>query len=341
MLSAIMLLAGGIAVFLLGLRFIGENAERALGHGFDKRLKAATDNPFSAVLIGTGVTCFAQSSVAINMALISLVDAGVVSFFGACAVIVGTNIGTTVTAQLTSLSFSKFDVTAVGSLAAFCGFVTTALRGGKYRSLGDIFIGFGLIFIAIEIMTRSMRGFYPYEWFTDIFSIKSPPILLLNGFFVTAICQSSSVVSSILVILAYSGKIDFSSAAYVILGANVGTCMAVIFSSRKKCAAARQAALFNLLFNAAGVAILGTVFYIFNDFFVGLFLSGSSIPRAVANFHTAFNVIAALVLLPFIKPLGKLCRIIENDEAARKKKNKVVVGRLSDGKDRCTIANNR
>lgn len=307
MFSAIMLLLGGITVFILGLRFIGENVERALGERVRTGIANATKNPLTACLFGAGVTCLAQSSVAVNMAIVGLVDAGVVAFSGACAVIIGTNIGTTITAQLVSLSFGTFDVTAFGSLVCFFGLVASLAWKGRFRFQGDILIGFGLIFIGIKIMTEAVGSFYGYEWFDSFFAIKSAPILLLNGFFITAICQSSSVVSSILVILAADGKVDFYSVVFLILGSNIGTCLSVVNASRNKGVTARKAAVFNFVFNAIGALLFAAAFALFKDFFLSLFTSHAPVARAVANFHTFFNTASAVVLFPFIKPMERLC----------------------------------
>ena len=166
-----MLLSGGIAVFLLGLRFISENVERAAGERFRRLVSRATKSPAGAALAGVGTTALAQSSVAIDMAVVSLADGGVISFLGACAVVVGANIGTTVTAQLVSFSFSSFNVTAFGSLSCIFGFILSAVKGGKYRAAGDIAVGFGLIFIGINVMTDAVVLFYGKRWFEALFSI--------------------------------------------------------------------------------------------------------------------------------------------------------------------------
>lgn len=333
MLSAIMLLLGGVTVFILGLRLIGENVERALGENVRRGIASATKRPLTACLFGAGVTAVAQSSVAVNMAVISLVDIGVVTFTGACAVIIGTNIGTTMTAQLVSLSFASFDVTAIGSLVCFFGFVLSGVKGGRFRAHGDILLGFGLIFIGIEIMTDTAKLFYGEEFFTRLFSIRSAPIMLLNGFFITALCQSSSVVSSLLVILAADGKIDFYSAVFIILGSNVGTCAAVMVATRNKGLVARRAALFNLIFNAVGAALFAAAFGVFKDFFIDLFTKNAGIARAVANFHTFFNTVSALLLFPFLKPLGRLCGLICKEKTSvreSKRTDSSKIGRKSD-----------
>ena len=285
-----MLLSGGIAVFLLGLRFISENVERAAGERFRRLVSRATKSPAGAALAGVGTTALAQSSVAIDMAVVSLADGGVISFLGACAVVVGANIGTTVTAQLVSFSFSSFNVTAFGSLSCIFGFIFSAVKGGKYRAAGDIAVGFGLIFIGINVMTDAVVLFYGKRWFEALFSIESAPIMLLNGFFITAICQSSSVVSSILVILAADGKITFGSAVFLILGANVGSTIAVVNATVKRGGTALRVALFNMIFNAAGALLFIVADLVSRGAVVRLFSSDTDAHRAVANFHTFFQI---------------------------------------------------
>ena len=307
MISEIMLFLGGIAVFSLGLRFIGENFGSAAGDRVSLSIKKTTENPFAAILFGVGTTALAQSSVAIDMAVVSLVDAGAVSFLSACAVVIGANVGTTVTAQLVSFSFSAFSVTAIGSLVCFSGFLLSNFKGRRSRAAGDIMIGFGLIFIGIEIMTETINLFYDSKIFIALFSAKSLPIMLLNGIMITAICQSSSVVSSILVILAADGKVDFQSAVFIMLGANVGSCFAVINASKNNGVYSRRVAIFNLLFNALGALMFAAVFSVTGDFFTGLFIKGANTARAVANFHTFFNTVTAVIAFPFLKPLCRLC----------------------------------
>lgn len=310
MISEIMLFLGGIAVFSLGLRFIGENVGKAAGDRLKTSVERATANPFGASLLGLGATALAQSSVAIDMAVVGLVDAGAISFLSACALIMGANIGTTVTAQLVSFSFSSFSVTAVGSLVCFLGFIFANVKGKRRRAAGDIMIGFGLIFIGIEIMTETVNLFYDSKFFLMLFSVKSLPIMLLNGIMITAICQSSSVVSSILVILAADGKVDFQSAVFIMLGANVGSCFAVINASKNNGVYSRRVALFNLIFNALGALVFAAVFSVTGDFFTGLFIKGANTARAVANFHTFFNTVTAVIAFPFLKSLCRLCEFL-------------------------------
>jgi len=309
---------GGITVFLLGLRLISRNMGLFVTGRLSSAVYKATDNVFSAVGIGAGVTAFAQSSVAINMVVVSLVDGGAIPMCGACAVVIGTNVGTTITAQLTSFSFGTFDVAAIGALIAFIGFLLSALSDEKAAAAGGIMLGFGLVFMGIEILTEKAQAFYGYEWFGRFFLIDSPAILLLNGFIITAVCQSSSVVSSMLVILSAGGLIPFEHSVFMILGSNIGSTICVMLFSAKKSLAARKVAFFNFLFNLFGAAIFTVIMLFFGGQTSLLFTSTSrSAGRAVANFHTFFNVASGVIALPFLKPLTKLCDVFIKERGVK------------------------
>lgn len=323
MIFDLMLMLGGVTVFVLGLRFIGENVEKATGKRLKRALYVATANPFSAALLGMGTTAVAQSSVAIDMAVVSLADAGAIPYIGACAVVMGANIGTTVTAQLVSFSFSTFSVTALGSLVCFIGVLLSGAFSEKYASTGNILIGFGLIFIGIEIMTEKIVCFYDSVIFQTLFSSVSLPIMLLNGIFVTAICRSSSVVTSILVILAADGKVDVYGAMFLMLGANIGSCFAVIDATKKKGELSKSVAVFNLLFNVFGAVLFIAAFAFLKNAFSLAMNFENSPARAVANFHTFFNTASAILLFPFIKPLGRLSAAMVFGKKIKKRATKL------------------
>ncbi len=305
---------GGLTVFMLGLRCVSRNMGALITGKLSAVVYKATSNPLSAVGIGATVTAVAQSSVAINMVLVSLVDGGAVSLIGACAVVVGTNVGTTITAQLTSLSFSSFDMAAAGALLAFVGFLLSSLTKNRISVVGEIVLGFGLIFIGINFLTEEIENFYGYDLFRAFFLIKEPLVLILNGFMITALCQSSSVVSSMLVILSSGGLITFNNAVYLILGANIGTTVCVMVFSLKKSLAARQTAFFNFLFNVIGSVLFALAMAFAGDGIAALFVGTcSSAGRAVANFHTFFNLFTGLTVLPFLKPLASLTGLIIKD----------------------------
>lgn len=317
--STILSALGGVALFILGLKMVSDNMRYLVSGKLSWLIYRATENPFSAMGIGAGVTAVAQSSVAVNVVLISLVDGGAVSFLGACAVVIGTNVGTTATAQLTSLSFGGLDMSALGAALALTGLIVSAVRSQKWRAVGGIILGFGLVFTGICVIGERVESFYAYDWFRKFFLSDNGLILLLNGFFITAVCQSSSVVSSMLVIFCAANLIGFEHAVYLLLGANIGTTLPVLFLSVKKCAAARRVALFNLLFNLVGATLFFIIMIPFGDGIGELFTStSSSAGRAVANFHTFFNVASALVVVPIIKPFSKLCNVIIKDNQAER-----------------------
>lgn len=324
--ASVLRLIGGITVFLLGLRLIG-SIEKLAGNRLNALMRKMTSNRFVACGGGALVTAIAQSSVATNMVAISFVNTGAVSLAGACATVIGTNFGTTMTAQLVSLKFvGGFDVTALGALIALIGFFLGTRSGELSKNLGDVMLGFGLIFIGIEITASSVEIFKKFEWFTNIFLVKSPPILLLNGFFVTAICQSSSVVTSMLVVLASGSVIDFTSGAYLIMGANIGTCVPVIIASAKKSLAAEQVAWFNVFFNVFGSALYFVLFMIFGDKLAALFRWASpSAARQLANFHSFFNLSVGVIVLALLTPFVKVTEFLVSGKkpSARKKISKL------------------
>ncbi len=301
-------LLGGTAVFLSGLRLISDNFTLLLDKKLKSMIRAVTKSKCLGVLTGTFFTTLMQSSVAVNVLAVSLVEGAVINIADACAVIIGTNIGTTFTAQIVSLTFGGgVSVSSIGALVAFIGFVFTEISCKKTLRLGNMLLGFGLTFTGIKLMTSAVETFYDKSWFINFFLIKSPPISLLNGFFITAICQSSSVVTSLLVILSESGVVSISNAIYMILGANVGSCMAVIFASHKMSASARMSAAFNFLFNAVWAVLFFVFMLFFGNAVTNLLLKTSkSAGGAVANFHTLFNVVFGVITIPFLPIVGKL-----------------------------------
>lgn len=314
---------GDLTLFMLGLKLISDNVSKIVGERLSNIIYKSTLNPLSAIGLGSLVTAVFQSAVATNMVLISLVETGIVSFMGACAVVIGTNVGTTITAQLVSLSFGQFDITALGALFLFLGFLLSLSKRQRLSHFGSVVMGFGLVFVGIKFLTSEIETLYVYPWFRNIFLIKSPAILLLNGFFITAICQSSSVVSTMLVILSHAGLITLDSAIYLLLGANVGTCIAVMVFCRNKSVVSRQVAVFNLLFNIVGAILFIIVMMFFKGQILSLFAGVSSTGRAVANFHTFFNIISGLVIIPILSPLARLSQFLVNGKLGKPQKHKV------------------
>ncbi len=315
--NEIFLLLGGIAVFMLGLKMLGSGVKISPGGRAGKLIGRCSGNSVLCFFAGAGVTAIAQSSVAVSVIAVGLVESGVMSFYGAAGVVMGANVGTTVTAQIISVSgSSSFNVTAIGSLLAFGGIVASSFDNKKVGAAGRLALGLGLIFIGIEIMSASVERFKGFLWFRNIFMMSNPLLLVLNGILVTGIVQSSSAVTGMMIVLAGNGLIGFESAMFLILGSNIGSCFPVIIASMKKGEAARRTAFFNLFFNLFGTLIFFPFLLLFGEGFSSAFTSGRSVERCIADFHTLFNVVISIITLPLLKPFTKLVSAAVYDKRA-------------------------
>ena len=318
-LKYILLLLGGIAFFLFGLKFMSENTEEICGNKMEKLIKNFTKNRFSSVLTGAVSTAILQSSVATNVIIVGFTSSGILSFYSACSLVMGSNIGTTITAQLVSLSGSGFDITAIGALISFIGFIFTFTKNEKLQKLGMIMAGFGMLFFGLSVISDSVSVLKNNRYVRAFFLVKNPLLLLFNGILITAIVQSSSAVTGVMIVLASNGLIGFEGSMFLILGANVGCCFSVILASKDKPSEAKAVAVFNLLFNVFGNVLLFLPLALFSEEVSLAFLNFSGgIERAIANFHTLFNVTVCMVILPVIKPFSNLALKITTYKKAKK-----------------------
>ncbi len=304
------ILLGGIGAFLIGLNLMSKNIGNLAGEKISRAVKSCTKNRVGAFFAGVFSTAVLQSSIATNMIAITFVEKGILPFLSASAVMLGTNVGTTVTAQLVSFStVSDFEISAIGCLIVFLGFLCSLAKEQKITALGNALFGFGLIFIGLKLMTESVECFKGYGWFTNLFLVKSPLLLLLNGFLITCVFQSSSVVTSILIVLSSLGLLDFYSSLFIILGTNIGTCLPVIFSSSKMGLECKKSAIFNLAFNVMGaILFFPLIRFGYNWLLPLLEFSSKSVGRNVANFHTLFNLSVSILIMPILKPF---CALVE------------------------------
>ena len=328
----LLLTLGGITFFLLGLKFMSENMEKLAGDKMQKVLRSFTKTPISGVMTGAFTTALIQSSIATNVITVGFVASKILTFYSAAAIVMGANIGTTITAQLLSLSGSSgFDITALGSLIAFIGFILSFLSNEKLNSLGGVMAGFGMLFFGLDVVSDSVAYFKNFEEFRKIFLVESDFLLLFNGILITAVIQSSSAVTGVMIILASNGLLSFESSMFLILGANIGTCFSVIIASSGKPAEARRVAYFNILFNIVGSMILFLPLCIFKSQIGGWFLSFSGgIERAIANFHTLFNLFVTIVLLPVLKPFTSLISLLVKDKPQKDVQNALKVYKYND-----------
>ena len=303
---------GGLGLFLFGMNLMGEALEKAAGNKLKKIIELLTSNIFMGVIIGTLVTAVIQSSSATTVMVVGFVNAGIMTLPQAVGVIMGANIGTTVTAQLVSININGLAPIALG-----IGIILY-LFGGKPRTkhIAEVLIGFGILFTGMDFMKDAVKPLSEYTGFTNaLLNFGKYPILgLLLGFGITAIIQSSSASMGMLVVLASQGLIPLNSALPILYGQNIGTCVTSLLSSIGASINARRAALVHLIFN-----ILGTIlFLLFLNKVVVVAVTSmnpGNVARQIANVHTIFNIVSTLILLPFNKLIIKLATRLapEND----------------------------
>ncbi len=334
-LFAVFMMLGGLAVFMYGMKLLGENLENLAGTSIKKLLGKATSNRFAGIGVGAGVTAIIQSSSATTVMLVGFVNVGLMTLTQAAAVIMGANIGTTITVQLVSLK--AFNVLAVVCLVAGIGlFMQMFGRSGKIRLLGVIFISLGMIFIGLEFMSDSMQVFQNNETFMRLFqTLDNPFLLLLVGMVFTALIQSSLAATTILAgFVAVGGAgmgMSLDGALFAILGINIGTCITAVLSAIGANTNAKRTACMHVLFNVVGALVMFVILLFIHDqswFIKGISLGavgadGIADPlRQLANFHTLFNVFTTLILIPFLPLLVKLCVLIIPAGKKEREKNK-------------------
>lgn len=310
--SIVISLMGGLGLFLYGMNLMGEGLQKSAGTRLKAIIKLLTSNIFMGVLVGTGVTAVIQSSSATTVMVVGFVNAGIMTLKQAIGVIMGANIGTTVTAQLVS-----FNLNGMAPVALGIGIVLYLFgKNPKIKHISEILIGFGMLFTGMEFMKDAVEPLRDYKGFTDMLvSFGQYPLLgLLLGFGITAIVQSSSASMGMLVALAAEGLIPLNAALPILYGQNIGTCVTSLLSSIGANKNAKRAAVIHLIFN-----VLGTVlFLIFLNKPVVSLVTGmdpGNVARQIANTHTLFNIISVLILLPFNNIIIKMAMRIIPDKA--------------------------
>ena len=316
--KAVLVTLGGLGVFLFGMKILGDYLQNAAGDKIKNMLGKVGNNRFAAVGIGTAVTAVIQSSSATTVMVVGFVNAGIMTLFQATGIIMGANIGTTITAQIVALSV--LPVTEFFVMLTGIGFFLTMISKPKVKTAGMIIAGFGMIFSGLYIMSAAMNTVSEMEQIRNLFAAADDPFLLFFiGLAITGIVQSSSATTGILITMAGSGLVTLRAALFATLGINIGTCVTALLAGIGANANAKRASVIHLLFNCFG----SLVFFILCYFApVDKWLSAAfpEIETQIAMFHTFFNVITTLVLVWFIKPLVKLATLMVPE---RKKKAEV------------------
>ena len=316
--TQLLLVIGGITVFMIGMKTMGSNLERAAGSSMRTMLAKVSNNRFAGVGIGAAVTAIINSSSATTVMIVGFVNVGLMSLTQAGAIIMGANIGTTISAQIMSLQSININMAAVFSAVAAAGLVINMTgKSGRSKQIGNILIGIGFIFIGLQFMSDAVKVLTADEVIAPklaalFLSIGNPFLLFLIGVVLTGLLQSSAAITGILIALAGSGLITIEQAMFITMGSNIGTCATSLIASMGTSTNARRAAVIHLLFNVLGCAVFFILMLAFQKYVVEgiIFVSGGSVERQIANFHTLFNLLTTLVLLPFLKPLVKLAQVI-------------------------------
>ncbi len=329
-LFAFLTLVGGLAIFLFGMNVMGDGLERCGGNKLKKILENVTQNPLKGILLGLGVTAIIQSSSATTVMVVGFVNSGIMKLSQSISIIMGANIGTTVTAwllSLTGLESSNLFVKLLkpSSFSPVLAIIGISLmmfsKSSKKKDIGSVMIGFAVLITGMDMMSSAVSGLKDNKAFTSIFTLFSNPILgILTGALLTAIIQSSSASVGILQALSTTGSVTYSNAIPIILGQNIGTCITAILSAIGTTKNARRAAVVHLSFNVIGAVSFAIIFYTIKAFIDFPFINNSVNAAGIAVIHTIFNVLATSVMLPFIKQLEKLACIIIPDNEAKDKK---------------------
>ena len=331
--SAIITMLGGLAMFLYGIEIMGDGLKNSSGAALKRVLEKLTGNVITGILTGTLVTAVIQSSTATIVLAVALIGAGVLTLKQAVSIVMGANIGTTITAWITNLAFMDgggnwllwlFDTDTLAPIALFVGIVLVMfVKSKRSKLVGDISIGFGILFVGLMSMTGAVKGFANSPVFMEMLaSLSDMPILgIFAGLVLTVIVQSSSATVAMLQSLSATGAMDFSGVYPIVMGINIGTCIVTAFycfvgKSHKD---SRRTGVVHVAFNTIGTVVFMIILSVMQHFqvFGQAFWHMEANSTVIAIFQTLFNVFTCILLLPFINYLVKLSLLVVKDELGK------------------------
>lgn len=315
---------GGLALFLFGMHVMGEGLTRASGGRLERILEKLTSSTIKGVLLGAGVTAVIQSSSATTVMVVGFVNSGIMPLQRAVGIIMGANIGTTITSWLLSLSgiegssfwISMLKPSSFSPILAIAGvFFVMFSKKQKRKDIGSILIGFAVLMTGMDTMSAAVKPLADVPEFTSLFLMFENPILgMIAGTVLTAVIQSSSASVGILQALCATGAVSFGSAIPIIMGQNIGTCVTALISAIGAKKNAKRTAFVHLYFNLIGTVVFMILFYLINAVAGFAFLNDAATASGIAVVHTAFNVLATLFWLPFHNLLVKLACLTVRDK---------------------------
>ncbi len=331
-------LLGGLAFFLYGMTVMSSGLEKVAGGKMEQLLREMTSNPIKSLVLGMGITVIVQSSSAVTVMLVGLVNSGIMNLTQAIGVIMGSNIGTTVTAWILSLSGIESDNFFVqllkpesfSPLLALAGVIMMmASKKNKPKNVGTILIGFAVLMFGMELMKNAMSPLADMPEFTHILTAFSNPILgIIIGTVVTAIIQSSAASVGILQALSLTGSISYGMAFPIIMGQNIGTCISAVLSAIGVNTNARRVAAVHIAFNVIGTIIFMVVYQIINAIWSIPIFKESINPFGIAVLHSIFNIATTIMLFPFTKFLERIAVLTVPDDKNKKEQEVIIDERL-------------
>lgn len=331
-------LFGGLAFFLYGILVMSSGLEKIAGGKLEKMLKVMTSNPAKGLVLGAGITALIQSSSAVTVMLVGLVNSGIMKLSQAIGVIMGSNIGTTITAWILSLAGIQSDNVWVRlfkpesftPLLAITGVIMLlAAKTSKRKNIGSVFIGFSILMFGMQVMTQSMAPLTHSQGFQNCLVAFTNPILgLIVGTVITAIIQSSAASVGILQALSMTGHITYGIALPIIMGQNIGTCITAFLSSIGVNANARKVAVVHVAFNVIGTILFLVVFELIHYIFQLKFVTNTINPAGIAVVHSIFNIVTTIILFPFIKQLEKIANFVIKDKGKADREKVILDERL-------------
>ncbi len=331
-------LLGGLAFFLYGMTVMSTGLEKVAGGKMEQLLREMTSNPIKSLVLGMGITVIVQSSSAVTVMLVGLVNSGIMNLTQAIGVIMGSNVGTTVTAWILSLSGIQSDnfwlqlvkPESFSPLLALAGVIMMmASKKSKTKNVGTILIGFAVLMFGMELMKNAMSPLADMPEFTQILTAFSNPLLgIIIGTVVTAVIQSSAASVGILQALSLTGSISYGMAFPIIMGQNIGTCISAVLSAIGVNTNARRVAAVHIAFNVLGTAIFMIAYQIINSIWDIPLFKESINPFGIAVLHSIFNIVTTIILFPFTKMLEKIAMVTVPNNKTDKEQEVIIDERL-------------
>ena len=333
----VLTMIGGLALFLYGMDAMGDGLSKLSGGKLESILEKLTSNRLMAVLLGAGVTAIIQSSSATTVMVVGFVNSGIMKLTQAVGIIMGANIGTTMTSWLlslvevegTSFVMKMLKPTSFSPILAIIGIImimTANEATKKKKDIGNILVGFAILMFGMDTMSGAVKPLAQVEEFTNILTMFNNPVLgVLAGAILTAIIQSSSASVGILQALCATGAISFGSALPIIMGQNIGTCITAIMSAFGASKNAKRASMIHLYFNLIGTVVFLAAFYTVNAFVHFEFLEETASARDIAVVHSVFNIVCSVCWFPFANLLVKLAELTIRDKAEEEEEELIIL----------------